>query len=179
MLDVRRTTALGCGCVVVPFAFIWTLVVAGTALTGDLDVASMILLIVLFLLLPLGVVFGLMALAVRRTQDWIEGTVLVRQRVFRTTRIDLAEAAEIYTDSLPDVRAERVARVPILVIRDHAAGTVRLPLRTSKGWLPPGQLLALAQAIGQTRRPEPARQPVLAVASWLHQLATDPQARVW
>lgn len=173
MLDISPgPVRKGCGCLTLLVAVLFGVPVFGSFVGGQVDAVQVVVVVGLFFLLPLAVTVGLGALVLHRTKTWLEGTVLVRQGVFRASRLDLAQVAEISTDSVPDVGSAEDRRVPILVIRDEVAGVARLRLRTPQGWLPSGQLLALADVIG-------ARQEFRPVADWLRKLATDPQARVW
>lgn len=149
-IDVPVAAGLraGCGCLAVVVVFSACVAVV-TVLAGSsgqgITAGEIVAMIALFGVLPVAITAGLWALVVKRTRTWLEGSYLVRRATLRTTRIELPAVENVYLETLPDVRSDE--RIPILVIKDAAKGPVRLPLRSKSGWLPPGQLHALADRI--------------------------------
>ncbi|MGI5162199.1 hypothetical protein [Microbispora sp. CA-102843] len=100
------------------------------------------------------------------------GTVLVLQGALKAKRFDLS-SAEVDMDASP------IRRIPYVRIYDPASGRGRLFLRDVRTPLaPPGDLLALADAIESGRRPEAFAEQATRTATTLRRLATDPVARL-
>lgn len=142
----------GCGCLSAVVVF-FSVSAALAALAEGVGTRETLLTLGLFVALPLAILVLLWVLIVRDARTWIEGSVLVRRIAFRSRRIDLATVDSVRLDYVPDLRLGRgEAQVPVLVIRDAATGTIRLPLKTKRGWLPSEQLHALASGLAEARR---------------------------
>jgi hypothetical protein len=121
-----------------------------------------------------------------RSAAWLESTTLVVRGALRTGRCDLATAARVSLDDVPETTTVPVAggvlvtgtgrRVPWLTAHDAANGRrLRLPLRdpATRAPLTPPKLDALADAIQAGRRQEPRAGQV---ARTLHAMAAGQRA---
>ncbi|MFI6321752.1 hypothetical protein ACIBG8_29760 [Nonomuraea sp. NPDC050556] len=169
-LDAPSTPArFFAGCLTTVVAVFCGFAVAATLLADRADLRQVAVEFALFFVLPVGIVAGLGVLVVRSSKVWLDGHELVRRDLLRTTATDLTEAIDISLESVPDVATTTPGEIPVLVIRDHMGTTFKLRLRNRRGWLPTGQLLALADVIG-------ARTDFRPVADWLRRRAADPEA---
>lgn len=125
-----------------------------------------------------------------RTSAWLEGTTLVVRGAFGTRRADLARAARVELDSVPETTSVPVnggamvvatgRRIPRLTAYGHDGKPVRLRLvsPSARQWLGPPKLLALAGAILAARRPEPFAAQAWRVAAGLRAMAADPTGQI-
>ncbi|KAB8185793.1 hypothetical protein [Microbispora catharanthi] len=138
------------------------------------DGSFVLILFVGIVMLDLISVIAMAYLSVRVLRYRVElcGTVLVMQGALKAKRFDLS-SAEVDMDALT------IRRIPYLRIYDPASGRGRLFLRdVGTPLMPPGDLLALAEAIESGRRPETFVEQATRTATTLRRLATDPVARL-
>ncbi|MER5420142.1 hypothetical protein [Streptosporangium roseum] len=116
-----------------------------------------------------------------RFRAGLQGSVLEVRGAFTRRKVDLARA-RVWLDSFPErSRARdrgltgRRTRHLYLFAQEQGASKVLLRLRAARGFLPPHELTALADAIESGYRPSPEAAQAAAL---LRRLATDPTVRI-
>ncbi|MER7207344.1 hypothetical protein ABT340_09730 [Streptosporangium sp. NPDC000239] len=135
--------------------------------------------LVLLIFALVGTVFLGGLVAAFRFRATLTGSVLEVRRTFRTRRADLA-TARVWLGSTPEYEGSGEHRhqtgrtIPHLTARDYTGPKVRLHLRTVNGFLPPHELVALADAVESGHREGPDAEQASRTAEVLRRLGTDP-----
>ncbi|MEU7989015.1 hypothetical protein AB0B56_29535 [Streptosporangium canum] len=136
-------------------------------------------------LVPLAVmvVFLVNALGTFRFRAVLTGSVLEVRQTFTTRSADLARAT-VWLDSSPEYldagqgRRPTGRRIPHLYAQEPGGARIRIRLRTAGGFLPPHELVALADAVESGRRTGPEAERASQAADLLRRLGTDPITRI-
>ncbi|MFF4416291.1 hypothetical protein ACFYY8_27530 [Streptosporangium sp. NPDC001559] len=116
-----------------------------------------------------------------RFRATLAGSVLEVRRTFRTRQANLA-TARVRLGSTPEYagsgehRHQTGRNIPHLIAQDQGGPKVRLHLRAPNGYLPPHELIALADAVESGHRHGQEAEQASRTAEVLRRLGTDPVA---
>jgi hypothetical protein len=123
-------------------------------------------------------------LGVFRFRARLEGNVLEVRGAFTTRTVDLARA-HVWLDTFPERSRARDRhptgrRIPHLYLSAQERGgpKILLRLRLARGFLPPHELAALADAVESSRRSGPEAEQASRTAGLLRRLGADPAALI-